>query len=112
MWPEECYAKEGSWNSVNFENCRSVQQALESATEDSRPIQLHPIQVKVTNLIILNHAQVTRMRPELKFISPNFRNTPMGGRFRSTNFTCNPHSADLQRHQVRTLDTSGTSWLP
>ncbi|GFV19490.1 hypothetical protein TNCV_3664221 [Trichonephila clavipes] len=36
-----------------------------------------------TDLVILNHGQVTRMTPELAPQSPNYHTTPTGGRLSS-----------------------------
>ncbi|GFU78466.1 hypothetical protein TNCV_2300781 [Trichonephila clavipes] len=36
-----------------------------------------------TDLVILNHGQVTRMTPEVASPSPNYHTTPTGGRFSS-----------------------------
>ncbi|GFW06441.1 hypothetical protein TNCV_2187751 [Trichonephila clavipes] len=45
-------------------------------------IHMYPRGLLATDLIILNHGQVTRMTPELAPSSPNFHTTPMGGRLR------------------------------
>ncbi|GFW80672.1 hypothetical protein TNCV_3235241 [Trichonephila clavipes] len=37
----------------------------------------------MTDLVILNHGQITRMTPELALNSPNYHTTPTGGRFSS-----------------------------
>ncbi|GFX41269.1 hypothetical protein TNCV_2219671 [Trichonephila clavipes] len=36
-----------------------------------------------TDLVILNHGQVTRTTPELATLSPNYHTTPMGRRLSS-----------------------------
>ncbi|GBN71404.1 hypothetical protein AVEN_90135-1 [Araneus ventricosus] len=47
-----------------------------------------------TDLVILNHGQMTRTTPELAPFSPNFHATPTGGRLATTyDLTCNrPHT--------------------
>ncbi|GBN61250.1 hypothetical protein AVEN_128969-1 [Araneus ventricosus] len=47
-----------------------------------------------TDLVILNHGQMTRTTPELAPTFPNFHATPTGGRMATTyDLTCNrPHT--------------------
>ncbi|GBM88142.1 hypothetical protein AVEN_213957-1 [Araneus ventricosus] len=47
-----------------------------------------------TDLVILNHGQMTRTTPELAPPSPNFHDTPTGGRLATAyDLTCNrPHT--------------------
>ncbi|GFY04613.1 hypothetical protein TNCV_4416961 [Trichonephila clavipes] len=70
-----------------------------------------------TDLVILNHGQITRTTPELAPPSPNFHTTPTLGRLSSTDLTYidhhhSTHTARLQQYQTLTHDTPATNQSP